>query len=40
MICEDGRTLLREVLSGPPVFTPEGKGYHFQNVLPSAVHGG
>jgi Recombinase zinc beta ribbon domain len=27
---EDGRTLLREVLSGPLVFTPEGKGYHFR----------
>lgn len=27
---EDGRTLLREVLSGPLVFTPEGEGYHFR----------
>jgi len=27
---EDGRTLLREVLSGPLVFTFEGKGYHFR----------
>lgn len=26
---EDGRTLLREVLSGPLVFTPEGEGYRF-----------
>ena len=27
---EDGRTLLREVLSGPLVFTPESEGYHFK----------
>ena len=27
---EDGRTLLREVLSGPLVFTPESEGYHFR----------
>ena len=26
---EDGRTLLREVLSTPLVFTPESDGYHF-----------
>ena len=29
-IREDGCTLLREALSGPPVFTPEGKGHHFR----------
>ena len=27
---EDGRTLLREVLSSPLVFTPNGEGYHFR----------
>jgi hypothetical protein len=27
---DDGRTLLREVLSGPVVFTPNGEGYHFR----------
>jgi hypothetical protein len=27
----DGRALLREVLSGPLVFRPEGKGYHFRD---------
>ena len=27
---EDGRTLLREVLTTPLVFTPEGKGYRFR----------
>lgn len=27
---EDGRTLLREVLSGPLVFTPNGEGYRFR----------
>ena len=27
---EDGRTLLREVLNTPLVFTPEAKGYHFR----------
>ena len=43
---DDGRTLLREVLSEPLVFTPEEKGYHFRGrvatgeLIAAAVNGG
>jgi site-specific DNA recombinase len=30
---EDGRTLLREVLTGPLVFTPKPDGYHFRGAV-------